>query len=80
MSFLSCIVKSDIGDTETRQKGIERLGNRARKWVMRFQSFRCNMTQLTRNGIKKPHAVHTVEETVLETVEGIKYSWYQNQS
>ena len=45
----------------------------ARKWGMRFQSVKCNMTQITRKWIKKIHASYTLEGTVLENVENIKY-------
>ena len=40
---------------------------------MRFQSVKCNMMQITRKRIKKIHASYTLEETVLENVESIKY-------
>ena len=44
-----------------------------RKWGMRFQHVKCNMMQITRKQIKKIHASHTLEGTVLENVESIKY-------
>ena len=40
---------------------------------MRFQPVKCNMMQITRKGIKKMHASYTLEGTVLENVENIKY-------
>ena len=40
---------------------------------MRFQLVKCNMVQITRKRIKKIHASYTLEGTVLENVENIKY-------
>ena len=40
---------------------------------MRFQPVKCNMMQITRKRIKKIHASYTLEGTVLENVESIKY-------
>ena len=40
---------------------------------MRFQPVKCNMMQITRKRIKKIHASYTLEETILENVESIKY-------
>ena len=65
----------EIKDTEDRlklQKDIGQLGCWARKWVMRFQPVKCNMTQITRKRIKKIHALYT-KGTVIENVESIKY-------
>ena len=40
---------------------------------MRFQPVKCNMMQIPRKQIKKIHASYTLEGTVLENVEDIKY-------
>ena len=40
---------------------------------MSFQPVKCNMMQITRKRIKKIHASYTLEGTVLENVESIKY-------
>ena len=40
---------------------------------MRFQPVKCNMMQITRKQIKKIHASDSLEGTVLENVESIKY-------
>ena len=55
------------------QSDIDRLGSWARKWGLRFQSFKCNMMQLTRKWIKKIHTSYALEGTDLENVESIKY-------
>ena len=54
------------------QKDIDRLGVWARKWGMRFQPVKCNMMQLTKNH-NKIQASYTLEGTVLENVQSIKY-------
>ena len=40
---------------------------------MRFQPVKCNIMQLTRKRIKKISAVYSLERTVLENVDNIKY-------
>ena len=55
-------------DTLKLQKDIDRLGSWARKWGMRFQPVKCNMMQLANK-----QASYTLEGTVLENVETIKY-------
>ena len=60
----------DIEDTLKLQKN--RLGIWARKWGMRFQPVKCNMMQLTKKH-NKIQVSHTLEGTVLENVESIKY-------
>ena len=62
----------DIEDTLKLQKDIDRLGIWARKWGMRFQPVKCNMMQLT-NKHNKIQASYTLEGTVLENVDSIKY-------
>ena len=42
-----------IEDTLKLQIDIDRLGNWARKWGMRFQAVKCNMMQLTRKFTNK---------------------------
>ena len=54
-------------------KDIGRLGSWARKWGMRFQPIKCNMMQLTNKRSSKIQANYTIEGTVLENVESIKY-------
>ena len=71
-----CVCYREIKDTEDTlklQKEIDQLGCWARKWGMRFQPVKCNMMQITRKRIKKIHASYTLEGTVLENVESIKY-------
>ena len=40
---------------------------------MRFHPVKCNIMQLTRKRIKKINAVYSLEGTVLENVDNIKY-------
>ena len=40
---------------------------------MRFQPVKCNITQITRKRIKKINASYSLEGTVLDNVEKIKY-------
>ena len=40
---------------------------------MRFQSVKCNIMHLTRKPIKKINAVYSLDGTVLENVDNIKY-------
>ena len=60
-------------DTLKLQRDIDRLGNWARKWSMRFQPVKYNMMQLTRKHLNKIQASYTLEGTVLENVDNIKY-------
>ena len=60
-------------DTLKVQRDIDRLGSWARKWEMRFQPVKCNMMQLTNKRSSKIQANYTLEGTVLENVESIKY-------
>ena len=55
------------------QRDIDRLGRWARKWGMKFQPVKCSMVQLTNKRSSKIQANYTLEGTVLENVEGIKY-------
>ena len=71
-----CVCYREIKDTEGTlklQKGIDQLGCWARKWDMKFQLVKCNMMQIRRNRIKRINATYTLEGTVLENVESIKY-------
>ena len=43
------------------------------EWGMRFQPVKCNMMQLTNKRSSKIQANYTLEGTVLENVESIKY-------
>ena len=58
-------------DTSKLQKDIDQLGKWARKWG--FQPVKCNIMQLTRKRSKKINAVYSLEGTVLENVDNIKY-------
>ena len=40
---------------------------------MRFQPVKCNMVELTRKHSNKIQAYYTLERTVLENVDNIKY-------
>ena len=60
-------------DTLKLQRDIDRLGSWARKWGMRFQPVKCNMMQLTNKRSSKIQANYTLEGTLLENVESIKY-------
>ena len=55
------------------QEEIDRLGCWARSWGMRFQPVKCNIMQITRKRIKKINVSNSLEGTVLENVETIKY-------
>ena len=50
-----------------------RLGCWARKWSMRFQPVKCNIMQLTRKRTNKIEVPYTLEGTVIENVDFIKY-------
>ena len=65
----------DIEDTVKLQEDIDQLGCWARSWGMRFQPVRCNIhvMQITRKRIKKINASYSLEGTVLDNVEKIKY-------
>ena len=62
-----------VEDTLKLQKDIDLLGSWARKWGMGFQPVKCNMMQLTNKRINKIEASYTLEGTVLENVDSIKY-------
>ena len=71
-----CVCYREIKDKEDTlklQRDIDRLGNWARKWGMRFQPVKCNMMQLTNKNLNKIQASYTLEGTVLENVDNIKY-------
>ena len=54
-----CVCYREIKDKEDTlklQRDIDRLGNWARKWGMRFQPVKCNMMQLTRKHLNKIQA------------------------
>ena len=63
----------DKEDALKLQRDIDRLGNWARQWGMRFQPVKCNMMQLTRKHSNKIQASYTLEGRVLENVDNIKY-------
>ena len=68
-----CREIKDTEDTLKLQKDIDQLECWARKWGMRFQPVKCNMMQIKGKRIKKIHVSYTLEGTVLENVESIKY-------
>ena len=71
-----CVCYREIKDKEDTlklQRDIDRLGNWARKWGMRFQPVKCNMMQLTNKNLNKIQASYTLEGTVLKNVDNIKY-------
>ena len=73
-----CVFYREIKNVEATlklQKDIDRLGSWARKWGMRFQPVKCNMTQLTNKRTSKIQASNKLEGTctVLENVESVKY-------
>ena len=71
-----CVCYREIKDKEDTlklQRDIVRLGNWARKWGMRFQPVKCNMMQVTRKHSNIIQASYTLEGTVLENVDNIKY-------
>ena len=71
-----CVCYREIKDTEDTlkpQKDIDPLECWAKNWGMRFQPIKCNMMPITRKRIQKIHASYTLEGTVLENVEKIKY-------
>ena len=73
---VDCVCYWDIKtveDTLKVQKDIDLLGSWDRKRGMGFQPVKCNMMQLTFKGINKIEASYTLEGTVLENVDSIKY-------
>ena len=67
-------VSAIVRNTSTLRKDIDQMGKWARKWGMRFQPVKCNIImQLTRKRIKTISAVYSLEGTVLENVDNIKY-------
>ena len=63
----------DTDDSLKLQKDIDRLGYLTRKWGRRFQPVKCNIMQVTRKGTNKIETSYTLEGTVLENVDSIKY-------
>ena len=70
---LCCREIRDTDDSLKLQKDIDRLGCLARKWGMRFQPVKCSIMQITRKRTNKIEASYTLEGTVLENVDSIKY-------
>ena len=71
-----CVCYREIRDAEDSlklQKDIDRLGCWTRKWNMIFQPVKCNIMQITRMKTNKIEASYTLEGTVLENVDSIKY-------
>ena len=68
----------DIEDTLKLQKDIDRLGNWARQWGMRFQTVKCNMMQLSKKLTDKIQDTYTLEGTVFENVKNNKYNVHCN--
>ena len=70
---LCCHEIRDTDDSLKLQKDIDRLGCLARNWGMRFQPVKCNIIQITRKRTNEIEASYTLEGTVLENVDSIKY-------
>ena len=71
-----CVCYREVRDTDDAlklQKDIDRLGCRVRKCCMRFQPFKCNIMQITRKRTNKIETFYSLEGTVLENVDSIKY-------
>ena len=71
-----CVCYCEIKDTEDTvklQEDIDRLGCWARSLGMRFQPDKCNIMQITRKEIKKINASYSLEGTVLNNGEKIRY-------
>ena len=71
-----CVCFHEIREAEDSlklQRDIDRLGCWARKWGMRFQPVKCNIMQITRKRTNKTEAYYTLEGTVFENVDSIKY-------
>ena len=65
----------NIEDTLKLQRDIDQLGNWTRTRGMRFQPVKYNMMQVTRKNTNKIQAFYTLEGTVLENVDSIKYMY-----
>ena len=71
-----CVCYRDIKNSEDMvklQEDIDHLGCWARSLGMRLQPVTCNLMQITRKQTKKINASSTLEGTVLDNVEKIKY-------
>ena len=71
-----CVCYREIKEKEDTLKlkgDIDRLGNWARKWGMKFQPVKCNMMQLTRKYLNKIQVSYTLVGAVLKKVDSIKY-------
>ena len=71
-----CVCYREIKNSEDMvklQEDIDRLRCWARSWGMRYQPVKCKLMQITRKRIKKINASYTLEGTVLDNVEKIKY-------
>ena len=71
-----CVCYREIRDTDDSlklQKDIDRLGCWARKRGVWFQPVKCSIMPITRKRTNKIEASNTLEGTVLESVDSIKY-------
>ena len=71
-----CVCYREIKDTDDSlklQKDTDILECSARKWGMRFQPVTCNIMQITKKRTNKIEVSYTLEDTVLENVDSIKY-------
>ena len=73
INVITADIESEIRLFVKLLRDIDRLGNWARKWGMRFQPVKCNMMQLTRKHLNKIQASYSLEGAVLENVDNIKY-------
>ena len=63
----------DTDDSLKPRKDIDRLGCWPRKLGMRFEPVKCNIKQITLKRTNEIEASYTLEGTVLENVDSIKY-------
>ena len=68
-----CREIKNVEDILKLQRDIDHLGSWARKWGVKFQPAQCNMMHLTNKRFSRIQANNTLEGTVLENFESIKY-------
>ena len=73
MTVFAILKIREADDSLKFQRDIDKLGCWARKWGMRFQPVKCNVMQITRKRTNKTEVYYTLEGTVLENVDSIKY-------
>ena len=73
MTVFAILKIREADDSLKFQRDIDKLGCWARKWGMRFQPVKCNVMQITRKRTNKTEVYYSLEVTVLENVDIIKY-------